>query len=378
MKYPVLTFLMLVIALSLASCSKKVSSSLDVSREIGDLVLCEKKLENADLEISRVEGGGIVRFFPIQGNIVPNENTMAKIVPGISGIIRDLPHQTGDVVKKNDLLAVIESREATDLLYSYRENQRQAAFAQKQYEREKGFLEKQVTTRENYQSARNDMQKAGLELQLTKQKLRLLGMLDEKDRIMNKPMDAGSFFIRSPFAGTITARNAVLGEYSPSERELFVIMHLDTVWVEVRIPYARVSMVKTGQKIMVYNEKMDKKSPAVVFFVAPVTDVPSRTTLVRAELPNPEGYWRPGICVIAEFTESTRHVSMRLPVDAVVMIENRHSVFLEKSPGTFEMRSVVTGERNAEFVEITHGISPGDRVVTRHVLFLKGEWMARE
>ncbi len=372
-----LLFLILSHVLLASACSDPSPPQGDLEKST-ELTIDTERIRRSGVEITEASGGELVRTLPLLGNIVPNEHNTVKVVAGIGGIVREIPVQVGDLVAADAPLAVIESKEAADVAFQYLEQQQRAGFAKQAYDREKTLLEKQIGTRESYQNAQNDLRRSYLDLQLTTQKLKLLGLLDDKGQMIKNRNKISSFTLKSPIEGTLTSRHAVRGEFAPADRELFVLMNLSSVWLEVKAPQTAVRLAHVGQVIQVVNEGLGVRTRSVVVFVSPVADATSRTVLVRLLLANPDGQWRPGICATAEFIDQKKTVPVRLPREAVVTLDDQTSVFVEPRPGVFTLRRVVTGLEDSRHVEITHGLNPGERVVTGNALFLKGEWLSTE
>ncbi len=376
---PMIPFLLLLAFWALpAACGKDGADPGAAKGRSSELAIDAERLRRTGVEVTPAAGGELARTLPLLGNLVPNEHNTVKVAAGIGGIVRELPVKVGDVVKEGDTLAVIESKEAADVAFLYLEQQQRWSFARQAYDREKSLLEKKLGTFESLRAAQNELQKGQLDLQLTTQKLRMLGLLDKDGKLAASPARISTFTLRSPIEGTVTARHALRGEHAPADRELFTLMNLTSVWLEVKAPQTAVRMTRVGQEIQVVNDQLDLRTRSVVVFVSPVADAASRTVLVRLLLANTDGRWRPGSCATAEFVDEKRTVSVRLPRDAVVTLDDAPSVFVETRPGVFQVRRVVTGLEDRNHVEIQQGLDPGERVVTRHALFLKGEWLSME
>jgi multidrug efflux pump subunit AcrA (membrane-fusion protein) len=52
-----------------------------------------------------------------------------------------------------------------------------------------------------------------------------------------------------------------------------------------------------------------------------------------------------------------------LPADAVIDTGHRKTVYVETGQGVFTPREVQTGQRFGDFVEVTDGLTPGERIV---------------
>jgi cobalt-zinc-cadmium efflux system membrane fusion protein len=59
-----------------------------------------------------------------------------------------------------------------------------------------------------------------------------------------------------------------------------------------------------------------------------------------------------------------------VPVDAVIYEGDSARVWIERSGGLLQLRNIQTGETQNGLVEVTSGLSAGDRVVTGGALFI--------
>jgi multidrug efflux pump subunit AcrA (membrane-fusion protein) len=64
-----------------------------------------------------------------------------------------------------------------------------------------------------------------------------------------------------------------------------------------------------------------------------------------------------------------------LPNEAVIREDKNDFVFVMLNDTTFEKRLVETGIKQDNSVEISRGISPGERIVAKGVFFLKSEML---
>ena len=89
----------------------------------------------------------------------------------------------------------------------------------------------------------------------------------------------------------------------------------------------------------------------------------TRTLRVRAEMPNGNAELK-----LDMFFNVTIGVSLPkaivVPITAVLSTGTRQVVWVRKDAGIFEPRSVATGERSNEFIQVLDGINEGETVVT--------------
>jgi Cu(I)/Ag(I) efflux system membrane fusion protein len=74
----------------------------------------------------------------------------------------------------------------------------------------------------------------------------------------------------------------------------------------------------------------------------------------------------------------TRSNVITLPVNAVIRDEKGAHVWLKKGRDRFTPRMVKTGTENADQVEITEGIKPGDVVVVTGAYLLYSEFVLKK
>jgi membrane fusion protein (multidrug efflux system) len=99
-----------------------------------------------------------------------------------------------------------------------------------------------------------------------------------------------------------------------------------------------------------------------VDFVDPVVQLPGRTILVKARVPNPERLLQPGMFIEARLVTAVRPKAVVIPEDAVVPTEGANFVWVVNE-GKADRRRVDLGVRTPGFVEIASGVDVGVQVV---------------
>jgi cobalt-zinc-cadmium efflux system membrane fusion protein len=144
------------------------------------------------------------------------------------------------------------------------------------------------------------------------------------------------------------------------------------VWVTLHVPPTALPVVKKGQRVLISAGPVMPEAEGKINYVAPVLLEETRTAVTRVELPNPDGHWRPGLFVTATITAGENAASVLIPKAAIQTIEGKPTVFVETEEG-FEARPVTLGPSNDTHVEVTDGLSPGDRYAATETFILKAE-----
>jgi multidrug efflux pump subunit AcrA (membrane-fusion protein) len=111
---------------------------------------------------------------------------------------------------------------------------------------------------------------------------------------------------------------------------------------------------------------------AKVTYLQPQVDAATRTLKARLELANPGMRLRPEMFVEVSMSLGGAR-RLTVPADAVLDTGVTRTVFLDRGNGTFEQRTVETGERIGDRVEIVKGLTPAERIVTSAAFLLDSE-----
>jgi len=170
---------------------------------------------------------------------------------------------------------------------------------------------------------------------------------------------------RSPVSGIVTERKALQGmRFMPGDM-LYQVTDLSGVWVIADVFEQDLSVVRTGATARItINAYPDRVLNGRVTYVYPTLATETRTVPVRIEIANPGGLLKPGMFASVELSSSVRKGVVTVPNSAVIDSGTRTIVLVQTGEGRFAPREVKLGMRTDEHVEVTEGVSDGERVVT--------------
>lgn len=175
--------------------------------------------------------------------------------------------------------------------------------------------------------------------------------------------------IRAPSDGWITKREAHIGDISKANEPLFNMVRDNRLEIRAQVPEKDLVKLQSGQSVDITGvlpggDKLEGK----IREISPLVDVDTRLGTVRIDIPFNKDI-HPGIFVHGEVSLGTQEV-MTVPSSAVVDRHEHSCVFLVEGNKVYS-RSVSCGERFGDFVEVSCGIKPGERVVVSGAGFLK-------
>ncbi len=170
--------------------------------------------------------------------------------------------------------------------------------------------------------------------------------------------------VRAPFAGIVGERFVSLGDYVTSSTRLVTLQTVDPQRAVFQVPERYASRLHVGQQVSFGVAAFPGvELIGVVDFVDPVVQLPARTILVKAEVPNPRRELKSGMFIEARLTTEVRSGAVIIPEDAILPLQGATFVWIITDEGTASRRQVELGVRIPGFVEVTLGVDPGEHVV---------------
>jgi cobalt-zinc-cadmium efflux system membrane fusion protein len=339
--------------------------------------LTEEQVTEAHIDVASVEPGVLARRIIVPGAIIPDSNRIARVAVKLSGTVAELRKNLGDTVLKDEVLAVLESREVADAKSEYLAARLTQELQQELFDRDKVLWDKRVSTEQQFLRSRNLAAQAKMRLNIARQKLFALGLAeieiaalpDEPEPLLRRQE------VRSPIAGQVVERKVDLGTAvgrDNLETELFVIVDLERVWVEMAVSPSDLPAVKVGQPVSITARAVPGKAEGKVAFISPLVDRDSRSARVVTNIANGDGVWRPGSFITATIAVGEQSVAVAVPVSAIQTISDQKVVFV-RTPEGFEKRPVTLGRTDDRLAEVVAGLESGVTIAVSNTFLLKAE-----
>ena len=318
------------------------------------------------------------RTFP--GVVRPNEHALANITALVRGRVAEVHADLGQMVKPNQLLAVLHSGDLGLAQSAYLKARARRHVAEQAYQRAQFLYQEKVIGQAEEQRREGEMISVRAEAQEAREGLRLLGMGDNEIRALERTQTIRSqVSIVAPFAGRVIARDLTKGEVVETTHKLFSVADLSTVWVvgnvsEKDISYLHRATVSPNQPVEVFVAAYpDEVFRGTVTYVGDVLDTATRTMQVRLALPNPDSRLKPEMFATIRVLSEPASDVLVVSEAAVQHDRGRSFVFVQKEPGVFEARTIKMGEKNGTSAEILEGLREGEAVVKEGAFTLKSE-----
>jgi cobalt-zinc-cadmium efflux system membrane fusion protein len=243
--------------------------------------------------------------------------------------------------------------------------------------RQKVLVETRAVSENEFLRTQLTANDAQIKLDGARQKLFALGLSeDEIADLPNQPPETlRKQFLRAPISGRVSERRVDLGGLigrEGQESELFVIVNLDDIWVDLAVSPEDIAAVREGGPITVRAIGTGDEAGAQVIFVSPLLDRETRNARVIATMPNSDHRWKPGTFVTAEVPLGDAPSKLLVPRAALQTIKGKPTLFVRDATG-FEARPVRTGREDDDDVEILLGLAAGETIAVANSFTLKAE-----
>ena len=181
----------------------------------------------------------------------------------------------------------------------------------------------------------------------------------------------------APASGYVTARNAFPKLRITPETELYTLVDLRSVWVMADFFEADLSSVHPGQSVTLHPSYAPQRTiRGRIDYVQPQIDPVTRTLKVRIDVDNPDVLLKPEMFVEVQLAVGLP-THLMVPTEAVLDSGLKKTVFVDRGNGYIEPRSVETGERVGDRVEILRGLRADERIVVSGTFLIDSESQLR-
>ena len=290
----------------------------------------------------------LTRTLTLPGNVSPW--LQATLYAKVPGYLKSMNADKGDVVKKGQLLAVLDAPEVAQLF-----QQADADYQIKQVT----FERLRNVWRENPDViAKQDVDMAEAAAKASKH------LRDSRRSTLEYTK------VFAPFDGTITARFADPGAFIPAATgsatqsiPFFTVMDLNTVRIYVSVPQEAALWANQGvPAVLTARELPGQEIRGAITRTTSALDPSTRTLLVEIDLPNPTHRLRPGMFVTATLILEEHPQALALLPAALVSDNTGTFVFVVEGD-TAKLVAVKTGLDDGTWVEVTEGLQENMEVV---------------
>jgi len=305
-------------------------------------------LQAADFSVTRLRTGDITRSVQLLGEVRPNQQV--ALYAKVGGYVKALRADIGDRVAAGQVLAELE---VPELIADEARTRAELALAELEHRRAQEAAKQAPDL-----VPRQQVDAAAAKLAVAK-------AAQERNATL-----LGFAMIRAPFAGVVSRRSVDVGAFVPAATgggagpaALFVLTDFATVRVQAALPENEAGLAVPGQPVSVLAEAAGAKPYATQLTrLAGVLENPSKTMLIEAVLPNPDGALKPGMYANVKLGIEQHKATTLLPLTAIVMEKAVATAYVYEG-GKARRRVLKAGFNDGANLEVLDGVKPNEDVL---------------
>jgi cobalt-zinc-cadmium efflux system membrane fusion protein len=221
-----------------------------------------------------------------------------------------------------------------------------------------------------------------IEVESAENALRVMGLDEATMETLTSDRASGKHFtlpVTAPQDGIVIQKHLDQGEATASGKDVLTIADLSSVWVWLNVyeqDLARLlGEAKKGMpRVRITTRAFpDKTFEGEINLVGSMVDEHDRTVKVRAVLKNPDALLRPGMFCLGNVVYDMPEKVVAVPKAALMSDEGNYFVFRQIRDQFVLRTEVKVGRTFADSVEITEGLSEGEKIVTEGAFVCKSD-----
>lgn len=308
------------------------------------------------------------------GKVEPRDEVLIK--PQISGIISDLYHEAGQMVRQGDVIAKVKvipdmgalsSAQARLTLSKINRDQ-----AERDFDRVKQLYEAKVMSRDEFEKSELALNQAREEVQTAQDNFEIV-----QNGIASRNSEFNNTQIRSTVTGMIldipvkVGNSVIMSNTFNDGTTIASVADLGNMIFRGKMDETEVGKLKEGMPVEItIGALQDVKLAATLEYIAPKGVEENGVVMFEIKAATaipPELFVRAGYSANANIVIDSRKGILTIPESAVEFENDKSYVYLltgpeDASEPTFERKEVKLGLSNGLKVEITEGLSETDKI----------------
>lgn len=346
-----------------------------------------KFIKEWNIRVANPETRELVEKITLNGVVQDNKETSFIINTLVCGLVASITKDTGDTVRKGDILCVLNSPELLEIKTRFIKAFQEHRLKQENFERAKNLIKIKALEQKEFSAREAEYKTAMAEFFSLEAQLNSVGYekqtldavkdaVQQDDREKIKTFLSPLYRILAPSAGKVMMRDLNLGEHVESNKTIYEISDTRKLWVLLDAMEKDWQFIDKRKPVVIIADGYPQESfPGVVLTLAEKIDPEVRTVKVRAEVDNGGGRLKPGMYVKGFIETKMKETHLAVPAAALVKLAGVDGVFLADGE-TFFFKPLDVLQIDANGYAFAKNLDPGDKVVVggEGAFYLKAEF----
>jgi len=371
--------IILILALGIISCKNTheevhTDAHNENEHEKEEVVLLSKEqIEALNLKTGFMQKRNLTTVVKLNGQLEVPSSSKADITSSMGGNIKEIKVFHGDMVKKGQIVAVLEHPDFVALQEDFAQEASNLQFLESEFERQKTLYDNNVASGKEFQKIKAQYNSAKAKVNGLKARLKLLNISPQK--VLDGKFST-SINIISPISGYVSEIKVNTGSYLDANESIMVITDNTQIHADFLVYENDVQFVKKGQLIhFEVANQAEKEYIASIFAIGMEFEENTRAVHIHAKVEDPQGLI-PGMYISGHLHTDKNYVNT-IPDEAIVSEGSKAYVFIvidENKDGisSFKKEEVIPGLSEGGFTEIkfSSALKPETKIAINSAYYL--------
>ncbi|MBU4330482.1 MAG: efflux RND transporter periplasmic adaptor subunit [Acidobacteria bacterium] len=313
------------------------------------------------VNVQTVGRNNLNSYLVLNGIVEPER--MVEIYSRLSAYVKQIVREEGDIVKENDVIALLDDKEIRISYEQAKITLEQALLTrdevQRDFTRSQELIKKELISEQEFQTSEAAFKKSQLEYE------------NRLKDFSNLELQLSWTRIRALSEGYITERLIEVGDRVNANEQVYTIEDFKPLLIRVFVPTTDSTRLNVGMLSEVTTEVLKGNVfNGSVKLINPRIDTQTGTVKVTIEVYDESLKLKPGMFVEARIIIGMKENVLAVPRKAILYKQNKTYVFV-KQGNSVSQREITIGLTEEDLVEITSGLTESEVIVTVGVESLK-------
>lgn len=289
-------------------------------------MLTEEEMKMVGITLGTYEMKELTATIKANGNLrVPN-NSKAVVTSLYGGIIRRLPVQIGDYIRKGQVVATISNPDFIRLQEQYLTVNSRITFAEQEYRRQKELFDNDAGAKKNLQSSSTELNSLRTQRASIQRQLQLMGITPSK---VNNGNLRDGLVIVSPISGYVSNVIAQIGSYVDIASPILDVIDNNSLHLDLQVFEKDLPKIKVGQVVHFYlTNNPEAEYDAKVYSIGSSFSNDNKTISVHCSVIGNKGGLIDGMNITG-IVSLSNVTTPAVPNDAIVNTDGKYFIFVQ-------------------------------------------------
>ena len=357
------------IKLMLTLCLLSTSvAAIAVEKQI---VINQDQIEHLNIKVGALKTSQNIPLLYAPAKVVVPSSHERLVTSTQPGLLVQLFANLGDFIKKDQLLAAINSPELVTLQRDFLTANNEMSLAELDYNRDKKLLEEGVIADRRWHETETLYRTKTAHFDSARQLLEIAGMNALEINQLAKTGQLNSVLnVRAPISGVILERLASVGTRLDIQAPIYRLADLSELWLEINIPQERAHSLQIGDQVLVDNTN----DIATISLIGLSVNKDNQTVIARAALNAKSLLLRVGQTINVQIFQKNQQHSFKVESAAISQYQGHNYIFVRNQQGFDVVEITINGKQDHE-VLISGPLTGNEQIALQGSAALKANWL---